>query len=334
MEKQEKKMHRKVSVIIPVYKVEKYLKRCIESVVNQSYKNIEIILVNDGSPDKCGEICDAYARIDSRIKVIHKENGGLSSARNAGLDIASGEYIMFVDSDDWISEDTLEKLNRYIEKGYDIINFKFRFAKEKTENIIKLNDKIKDSYECNLLSYIDKLFSGELDFFIWNKLYKKDLFTEVRFPEGRNYEDLATIYKLYFKAKNIIVTDYTLYYYWLGNSNSITSNSTIKNMTDYLVSAKEIYEVNKNYLQINKRDFSNVDTWYKMMIIQLLINYTKSTYKDDDLKREILSELRSSKARISAVYKQGKFIKYALYKSRLLIPIIKLKKSLVKRGTI
>ena len=326
-------MHRKVSVIIPVYKVEKYLKRCVESVVNQTYKNTEIILVNDGSPDNCGVICDEYAKIDSRIKVIHKANGGLSSARNAGLDIASGEYIMFVDSDDWIEEDSLEKLDKYMDMSYDIINFKFRFAKGKTKNI-ELNDKLKDSYECDLLSYIDKLFLGELDFFIWNKLYKKNLFDKVRFPEGRNYEDLATIYKLYFKAKNIIVTDYTLYYYWLGNSNSITSNSTIKNMTDYLLSAKEIYEVNKNYLQINKRDFSSEDTWYKMMIIQLLINYTKSTYKDDDLKREILSELRSSKAKISAVYKQGKIIKYALYKSRLLIPIIKLKKSLVKRGTI
>lgn len=326
-------MHRKVSVIIPVYKVEKYLKRCIESVVNQSYKNIEIILVNDGSPDKCGEICDSYARIDSRIKVIHKENGGLSSARNAGLDIASGEYIMFVDSDDWIEENSLEKLDKYMNMSYDIINFKFSFVKEGSKNIIELQSDIKESYECDLISYIDKLFSGELDFFIWNKLYKKGLFNEVKFPEGRNYEDLATIYKLYFKAKNIIVTDYSLYKYWLGNLNSITSNSTIKNMTDYLLSTKEIYEVNKNYLQINKRDFSSVDTWYKMMIIQLLINYTKSTYKDDELKREIQSELRSSKARISAVYKQGKIAKYVLYKSRLLIPMIKLKKTLTKEGT-
>lgn len=327
-------MNNKISIIIPIYNVEKYLKRCLDSVVNQTYKYIEIILVNDGSPDNCGKICDEYAKIDSRIKVIHKENGGLSSARNAALDIVSGEYIMFVDSDDWISENSLEQLNEYINMDYDIINFKFSFVEEKTENIIEFNGRTENSYECDLLSYIDKLFSGELDFFIWNKLYKRDLFDGVRFPEGRNYEDLATIYKLYFKAKSIIVTDYTLYYYWLGNSNSITSNSTVKNMTDYLVSAKEIYKVNKNYLQINKRDFSNVDTWYKMMIIQLLINYTKSTYKDDDLKREILSELRSSKARISAVYKQGKIIKYALYKSRLLIPIIKLKKSLVKRGTI
>lgn len=327
-------MHRKVSIIIPVYKVEKYLKRCIESVINQSYKNIEIILVNDGSPDKCGEICDSYARIDSKIKVIHKKNGGLSSARNAGLDIASGEYIMFVDSDDWIEEDSLEKLDKYMDMSYDIINFKFSFIKEGSKNIIELQSDSKESYECDLISYIDKLFMGELSFFIWNKLYKKDLFNEVRFPEGRNYEDLATIYKLYFNAKNIIVTDYTLYNYWLGNSNSITSNSTIKNMTDYLLSTKEIYEVNKNYLQINNRDFSNVATWYKMMIIQLLINYTKSTYKDDDLKKEILFELKNSKARISEVYKQGKIIKYALYKSRLLIPIIKLKKSLVKRGMI
>lgn len=326
-------MCRKVSVIIPVYKVEKYLKRCLESVVNQTYKNIEIILVNDGSPDKCGKICDAYARIDSRIKVIHKENGGLSSARNAALDIVSGEYIMFVDSDDWISEDSLEQLYEYIDADYDIINFKFSFVKENSKELVEMHNDIKDGYECDLLTYIDKLFLGELNFFICNKLYKKDLFNEVRFPDGRNYEDLATMYKLYFNAKSIVITDYTLYNYWLGNLNSITSNSTIKNMTDYLLSAKEIYEVNKNYLQINKRDISSVDTWYKMMIIQLLINYTKSTYKDDDLKREILAELKNSKAKISDVYKQGKIIKYALYKSRLLVPIIKLRKVLSKRGT-
>lgn len=333
MEKYKDNMHKKISIIIPVYNVEKYLRRCIDSIVNQTYRNIEIILVNDESPDKCGEICDGYAKIDSRIKVIHKENGGLSSARNAALDIISGEYIMFVDSDDWIKEDSLEQLKKYIDADYDIINFKFSFVKENLKDIIETHSDIKDSYECELITYIEKLFLGELNFFICNKLYKKNLFDEVRFPKGRNYEDLATIYKLYFKAKKFIVTDYTLYYYWLGNSNSITSNSTVKNMTDYLLSTKEIYEVNKNYLQINKRDFSNVDTWYKMMMIQLLINYTKSMYKDDDLKREILSELKSSKARISAVYKQGKTIKYALYKSRLLIPIIKLKKSLAKEGT-
>ncbi len=326
-------MHRKISVIIPVYKVEKYLKRCVESVINQTYKNIEIILVNDGSPDKCGEICDKYSRIDSRIKVIHKENGGLSSARNSALDISSGDYIMFVDSDDWISKNSLEQLNEYIDMDYDIINFKLSFVKENSKELIETHKDIKASYECDLITYIDKLFSGELNFFICNKLYKKNLFDKVRFPEGRNYEDLATIYKLYFKAKKIIVTDYTLYYYWLGNSNSITSSSTVKNMTDYLLSTKEIYEVNKNYLQINNRDLSNADTWYKMMIIQLLINYTKSTYKDDDLKKEILSELKNSKARISAVYKQGKIIKYVLYESRLLIPMIKLKKTLTKEGT-
>lgn len=325
-------MNNKISIIIPIYNVEKYLKRCLDSVVNQTYKYIEIILVNDGSPDNCGKICDEYAKIDSRIKVIHKENGGLSSARNAALDIVSGEYIMFVDSDDWISENSLEQLNEYINMDYDIINFKFSFVEEKTENIIEFNGRTENSYECDLLSYIDKLFSGELDFFIWNKLYKRDLFDGVRFPEGRNYEDLATIYKLYFKAKSIIVTDFTLYYYWLGNSNSITSNSTLKNMTDCLVSAKEIYEVNRQYLKINNRNLTNIDTWYKMVLVQLLINYTKSTYKDDDLKRVILTELKNSKVRISALYKQGKIIKYALYKSRLLIPIIKLKKSLAKRG--
>ena len=99
-----------VSVIVPIYKVEKYLNKCVDSIINQSYKNLEIILVDDGSPDKCGEICDKYAEKDSRVKVIHKENGGLSDARNAGIDIAKGDYLLFVDSDDWITSNICEVL--------------------------------------------------------------------------------------------------------------------------------------------------------------------------------------------------------------------------------
>ena len=107
-----------ISVIIPIYKVEKYLRECIDSIINQSFKNLEIILVDDGSPDNCGKICDEYAKKDNRLKVIHKENGGLSSARNAGLDIATGEYISFVDSDDYVSNKFIENLSFYLKNKY------------------------------------------------------------------------------------------------------------------------------------------------------------------------------------------------------------------------
>lgn len=115
-----------VSVIVPVYKVEKYLHRCIDSIINQTYKNLEIILVDDGSPDNCGKICDEYAEKDNRIKVIHKSNGGLSSARNAGLDVANGDYVYFVDSDDYIDTKLVEdNLNLAIEHDADMVCFNY-----------------------------------------------------------------------------------------------------------------------------------------------------------------------------------------------------------------
>ena len=128
-------MKEKISIIVPIYNVELYLERCVESIINQTYKNLEIILVDDGSPDNCFAICDKYEKLDSRVKVIHKENGGLSDARNAGLDIAEGEFIVFVDSDDWLEQNALELLYEHV-KGFnsDITMFKFKYFDESTYN--------------------------------------------------------------------------------------------------------------------------------------------------------------------------------------------------------
>ena len=183
-----------ISIIVPVYNVEKYLNRCFDSILNQTFTDFELILVDDGSTDNSGIICYEYKTKDNRIKVIHKENGGLSSARNAGLDIARGKYIGFVDSDDFINKDmykilfdTIQANNSdmvicdYYKVNEDDIN-KFRNLKCNCENI-----KIKN---LNNLESIDNLFlTGEKFIYAWNKLYKRELFNDLRYEKGRIYEN-------------------------------------------------------------------------------------------------------------------------------------------------
>lgn len=202
-----------ISVIVPVYNVEKYLRKCLDSIINQTYQNIEIILVDDGSKDTSGQICDEYALKDSRIIVIHKENGGLSSARNAGLDIAKGNYVMFVDSDDYVEPQFCEiPLKLALEKGVDIVTFGYNkvfedghnwYRRTNTPRLIESIEGIREIIVKN-----DIIFS-----FAWNKLYKLSLFNDVNYPIGKIYEDQATTYLLFHKAQRIYVTDAILYNY-------------------------------------------------------------------------------------------------------------------------
>ncbi len=236
-----------ISIIVPVYKTEIYLHKCLNSIVNQTYKNLEIILIDDGSPDNCGEICDEYAAQDSRIKVIHQKNEGLSAARNAGLKIASGEYIGFVDSDDWIDMDMFEiLLNGIVEHGaqiaicgyYDIVDNKFQEIREKHTTLRSRDDAIH-----HLI--LDRTFSNH----IWNKLYKRELFDGVFFPYGRAFEDIATTYKLFEKAQNIVCLNSSKYYY-LRRKDSIISKKTIKSRADRCIMIYERYiDLVKRYPQ-------------------------------------------------------------------------------------
>lgn len=210
-----------ISVIVPVYNVESYLEKCIESIQNQSYKSLEIILVNDGSTDSSGDICDKYAACDKRIRVIHQKNGGISSARNTGLEVANGDYIAFVDSDDYIElkmyEDLLNILKEY---NLDIIDCgSFR---DKNGMITGgCNDGQIEIYEKD-----DALRLAMHDGFtsVWNKLYKRDIVISIRFPEGRKFEDSAISY-LYIANANRIGHINRSYYYYRLNLNSITQTS-------------------------------------------------------------------------------------------------------------
>lgn len=210
-----------VSIIVPIYKVEPYLRRCLDSIVNQTYTNLEIILVDDGSPDNCPQICDKYAEKDKRIVVVHKKNGGLSDARNVGLDICQGEYISFVDSDDWVSETYIKALIRLIaENDSDIaICEHLKTAEEKTKKEFFVDKKNYSSKEALL-----RLFAKNNITYVvsWGKLYKNSLFASFRFPIGKYHEDEFTTYILFYNSKKISYTSEILYYYY-QRSDSIVS---------------------------------------------------------------------------------------------------------------
>ena len=197
-----------ISVIVPVYRVERYLRNCIESVLHQTYPHWELILVDDGSPDQCPEICDEYARNNSRIRVIHKENGGLSSARNAALDIFEGSYVAFLDSDDFWHQDYLKVLLELCEKtGADLAQCNFLRGMETS---FPPQSKIANVYTyCN-----HSIFTKHVaNIIMWGKLYRRHLFDDIRMPIGLINEDDWTTWKLYYRAKHIVVTTQPLYYY-------------------------------------------------------------------------------------------------------------------------
>ena len=314
-------MSRLVSIIVPVYKVEQYLKRCMDSVLNQTYKNIEVILVNDGSPDSCPALCDEYAKIDSRVRVIHKENGGLSSARNVALDSVKGDYIFFVDSDDWLALDTLEVLNEYLEEDYDMISFQRTYLTE--EKVVEKGEK--NPKDMDVSQYIDASFLGRYDFFVTTKIFKAEVFNNIRFLEGRNYEDLEIMHRLFLNMKKVAGLDYFLYYYWKGNEGAITNTITMKNIKDHYLSANEIYQACKKYLEDRGKDSSNIVAWYKVEMSQLYIDYLKSTDKDEELFAKIKSEIIKEKVNFNRLLKQPRYLKYILYKIRLLGIVIRVK---------
>ena len=235
-----------ISIIVPIYKVEEYIKNCIDSIISQTYKNLEIILVDDGSPDNCGNICEEYSLKDKRIKVIHKKNGGLSSARNAGLDIASGEYIGFIDSDDWIEGDMYESLyNALVEYNADISVCGRYIVQGNRITTISDSEKAEVFTRREALSelVLDE-YSGMKNF-AWDKLYKKELFENIRYPEGKYYEDIFTTYKL-FSLSNKIVDIKSPKYYYLLREDSICGTNDASKRYDYYQANIECLEYIKN----------------------------------------------------------------------------------------
>lgn len=253
-----------ISVIVPVYNVEKYLKKCLDSIVNQTYKNLEIIIVDDGSTDNSGLICDEYSKNDSRIKVIHKKNGGLSDARNVGLDNANGKYISFIDSDDYIEENMIICLYHDCEdnncqmassnKIYELENEKKYYTKE----VIKSEVVNKEMALKNLLLN---------DPSVANKLFNKELFNDIRFIKGKLYEDILTTPNLIEKCDNVFL-DEKYFYHYIQHENSIIHNNFSKKKMDYMYNAKKLY----NHIILNYPNIKEVAEAYYILVLTTIIS--------------------------------------------------------------
>lgn len=265
-----------ISVVVPVYKVEKFLNRCVDSIINQTYKNLEIILVDDGSPDSCPGICDSYASLDGRVKVIHRENGGLSAARNSGIDIARGEYISFVDSDDFIHPLYIEQLYRTAcESGAPVSMCSYSYDESGLDSDIKNDYKIYSAHDAIKEILTEKAFTTSACF----KLYKTDLFCDILFPEGVMYEDYAAIPKIISKAGSAAYVDSKLYFYTL-NTQSLTKGTFNKSHMQYF----EIADGVNSFIESNYPDL--LDCAYNRdtsMAVAYFRKISKSDYDEKDV---------------------------------------------------
>lgn len=220
-----------LSVIVPIYNVDQYVPKCIESIINQTYHNLEIILVDDGSTDRSGLICDRYADIDRRIHVIHKKNGGLSDARNCGLDYASGEVIGFVDGDDWIHSQMYEiMINQLINNDASIVTCNFQ-----QNNMEQFMKPIAcNTVKTRLMTGTEGIIDIEIPLVIaCNKIYKCELFNNLQYPVGRLHEDEFVVHKIFHKCDRMVVVDKPLYFYSIREG-SIVSKLTEKHIEDAL----------------------------------------------------------------------------------------------------
>ena len=273
-----------ISVIVPIYKVEEYLDRCVESIVNQTYKNLEIILVDDGSPDNCSHICDEWAKKDSRIKVIHKKNGGLSDARNAGMEIAAGAYISFIDSDDYISLGFFETLISVMgAEASDIVECSVaKFYENKRIREYSDDMSIVSFDTENALSGL--IWESPFHQHVWNKLYKADVAKDIPFAVGKLNEDEFWTYQVFGKAKKITKINKTMYFY-LQRSNSIMGeNYSIRRLDALEGKANRQNYIEKNYPALTEQAKIN---FYGscMFAYQCVLKYLNGQEKRDAIAR-------------------------------------------------
>lgn len=310
-----------LTVVIPVYNVEKYLKRCVESVIAQDWKKYEILLVDDGSTDHSPQICDNYVKTYDFISVIHKENGGLSEARNTGLSQAKGEYVYFPDSDDWIEPDTFIALSEALEsQKFDIISFNREFVKSEEDAIV--SDSVVTIVFEGKDAFVEMLKHSYITGFANDKIYRKSLFMDhdILFPKGKYYEDLGTNYKLFLSAKKVYATNQKYYHYLIDNPDSITQSWNEKKFRDMFGFYKEVFYSDFVRSQLNQEELHISQLYYVNGLTHILASlYKAKLHKNySDITSEVKQELEKNKLTCSEIKSIPNRIKYLLYRMRLL----------------
>lgn len=310
-------MFPKVSVVVPIYKVEKYIIRCVDSILNQTYTNIEIILVDDGSPDKCGKIADEYAQKDTRIKVVHKQNGGLSDARNYGMQYVKGEFTLFVDSDDWLAKQMIEVMvNKSLEIKADIVQTAFYYA---YEDQLLFDDRYYSEDMPDVIldnkSLMEELLMDErVKNFAWGKLYKTDIIRDIPFRKGVLFEDVFWTYKVMQRVNTYVLLNEPLCYYYQRND-SIIATYTLRNL-DIIKGLKERHCFIEQY-------YSHLtDNSYKLILKTSLIHYRlllANWEKDKNglHRKEIQLYINSNYNKLKKAVKDDKGLQQQLYLFRI-----------------
>lgn len=284
----------KISIIIPVYNVEDYVQKCLESVISQNYNNLEIIIVNDGSTDNSGNICEKISKLDNRIILIHQKNQGLSMARNKGIDIATGTYLGFVDGDDWIEWNMIniqyQNATKY-DADISICNYDYTDNIENNDNTNKNSYKFDDDNETLIIQKgYNKIKHHINDHVVWNKLFKRNLFDDIRFPKGKEYEDIFTTYKLIDKAKSTISTSKIKYHYVIRN-NSITNSHFHIGQMD----AIEAYVEQCKYFSLK---YPNLEQICRKNIFSSLLGHMAKAYSENcigEYKQSLMGIINSVK---------------------------------------
>lgn len=282
-----------ISIIVPIYNVESYLIRCIDSLINQTYTNIEIILVDDGSPDKCPAICDSYVQIDNRIRVIHKANGGLSDARNAGIGVATGDLIAFVDSDDWVSPTYIDTMLKVMnDSDADIVECGFvRTTGETDENANNNRSSRKTYTSSEALQLLIK--DCELHQIVWNKLYTRSVIADTLFEVGKYNEDEFWTYQIMARARRIVKIDDILYYYYQNTTSIMGQGYKIKRLDAIEAKVRRQKYIDHNYPELSdiaatnlmgsiiyagQMSIAHLDKKEKSKAIYLLKRYIKDVF--------------------------------------------------------
>ena len=302
-----------ISIIVPVYNVKAYLERCFDSIRGQTYRNLEIIVVDDGSTDGSEDICDEYARLDNRIKVIHQNNAGQSAARNKALSVAQGEFLGFVDADDWIDGDMYEFLYNLVLENHVDISICSHYVEKQGKTRVRYSSGVKTVFsrdEAIRALVVDKRVRN----YVWDKLFRRQLFNNIRFPIGRLFEDLAVTYQVFYNSDRIVMEDKPKYHYVVHNESSMQGRYNPQREYNLFQS---VYE--QVHFVLDKGIWTQANTFIVKRGIRFIdhLLMLESSYSIDQIMNEVIVKMHEcDDVKYSQLGLSLSFKRYLIYRHR------------------